>query len=110
MYAPMAPSAAMRDAFLSAEAMPFLRSHTTASSRSPPHSPSAFLQSIMPAPDLSRSSLTCLAEIPAVDAAGAAASSFLGSSLAASAGAAAACEASENRGDAFGVVFVVRRR
>ena len=110
MYCATAPSAAMRDAFLSAEAMPFLRSHTMASSRSPPHSPSAFLQSIMPAPDLSRSSLTCLAEIPAVDAAGAAASSFLGSSLAASAGAAAACEASENRGDAFGVVFVVRRR
>ena len=29
MYAPMAPSAAMRDAFLSAEAMPFLRSQTS---------------------------------------------------------------------------------
>ena len=73
----MAPSAAMREAFLSAEAMPFLRSQTTASSMSPLHSVSAFLQSIMPAPDLSRSSLTALAEMPP------AAASALGASLAA---------------------------
>jgi hypothetical protein len=48
----------------------------------------------MPAPVLSRISLTCLAEMPPAAAAGLAASSFLGSSLAASAGAAAACEIS----------------
>jgi hypothetical protein len=57
----------------------------------------------MPAPVLSRISLTCLAEMPAAAAAGAAASSFLGSSLAASAGAAAACEISRaGEVDAFG--------
>mmetsp|Transcript_10466 Transcript_10466/g.29279 ORF Transcript_10466/g.29279 Transcript_10466/m.29279 type:complete len:241 (+) Transcript_10466:517-1239(+) len=72
----MPPSAAMRDAFLSAEAMPFLRSQTTASSKSPPHSVRAFLQSIMPAPDLSRRALTSLAEMVM---AGLAASSFFSS-------------------------------
>src|SRR3954468_15568565 len=43
--------------------MPFLRSTTNACSRSPLASVRAFLQSIMGAPDLSRSSLTCAAEI-----------------------------------------------
>src|SRR5580658_7951486 len=41
--------------------MPFSRSHTTALSRSPLHSPSAFLQSITPAPVFSRSSFTIFA-------------------------------------------------
>mmetsp|Transcript_3875 Transcript_3875/g.17843 ORF Transcript_3875/g.17843 Transcript_3875/m.17843 type:complete len:413 (-) Transcript_3875:4701-5939(-) len=64
----MAPSAATRPAFLSADAMPFLRSHLTASSMSPLHSVRAFLQSIMPAPDLSRSSFTALAETALISA------------------------------------------
>ena len=95
MYEPTAPSAAMREAFLSAEAMPFFLSQTRASSSSPPHSPSAFLQSIMPAPDFSRTDLTCAAVMPVVDAAGTAVSSFfcvcLGASFVASTGAGAAC-------------------
>src|SRR5437764_296943 len=55
---PMRPSAAMRPAFLAALASPFLRRRSTAASMSPPVSPSADLQSIMPASVRSRSSLT----------------------------------------------------
>src|SRR6185437_2821209 len=61
--ATMRPSAAMRLAFLSALARPDLRSHSIAASRSPLFSTSAFLHSIMPAPDRSRSSFTIWAEI-----------------------------------------------
>jgi hypothetical protein len=60
---PIRPSAAVRPAFLSAFAMPFLRSQSTASSRLPLVSASAALQSIMPAPVMSRSCLTCAAEM-----------------------------------------------
>ena len=56
------PSAAMRDAFFSAFACPFFLKYSTAASISPFVSPNAFLQSIMPAPVISRSSFT----IPAV--------------------------------------------
>ncbi len=55
---PISPSAATRPAFLAALARPFLRSQSTAASMSPLVSASAALQSIMPAPVLSRSSLT----------------------------------------------------
>ena len=55
---PIRPSPATRPAFLAAAARPFLRSQSIAASRSPPVSASAFLQSIMPAPVCSRSSLT----------------------------------------------------
>src|SRR3546814_6026632 len=47
---PTSPSAAVRPAFLAAAARPLVRSQSTAASMSPPVSPSAFLQSIMPAP------------------------------------------------------------
>ena len=60
---PMSPSAAMRPAFLAAFDSPFLRSQSTAASRSPLLSVRAALQSIIPAPVLSRSSFTRLAEI-----------------------------------------------
>ncbi len=60
---PTRPSAAMRPAFLAAFDRPFLRSQSTAASMSPLTSVSAALQSIMPAPVLSRSSFTRLAEI-----------------------------------------------
>src|SRR6202050_3929254 len=63
---PMRPSAATRPAFLAALAKPFLRSQSTAASRSPPVSPSAALQSIIPAPVLSRSSFTMPALIFAI--------------------------------------------
>jgi hypothetical protein len=53
----------VRPAFLSALEIPFLRSQSTASTMSPPVSISAALQSIMPAPVKSRSSLTCAAEM-----------------------------------------------
>src|SRR5690606_20052955 len=56
------PSAAVRPDFFSALEMPFLRSQSAAAWRSPPVSASAFLQSIMPAPVISRSSLTSAAE------------------------------------------------
>jgi hypothetical protein len=62
----MRPSAAMRLAFLSALARPVLRSHSIAASMSPPFSPSAFLHSIMPAPERSRSSFTIPAVISAI--------------------------------------------
>ena len=58
---PTRPSAVTRPAFLAAAERPFLRSQSTAASRSPPVSPSAFLQSIIPAPVLSRRSFTMLA-------------------------------------------------
>ena len=60
---PMRPSAAMRPALLAAFEMPFLRSQSTALSMSPFTSVSAVLQSIMPAPVLSRSSFTRLADM-----------------------------------------------
>src|SRR5947207_6893688 len=59
----MRPSAATRLAFLSALARPCLRSHSIAVSMLPAFSVSAFLHSIMPAPERSRSSLTRLAVI-----------------------------------------------
>src|SRR3954447_1216670 len=55
------PSAATRPACLAALARPFLRSQSIAASMSPPLSLSALLQSIMPAPDFSRSSFTIAA-------------------------------------------------
>src|SRR5437763_8133952 len=58
MYDPTAPSVALRPAFLPAVARPFWRSQSVAFSMSPPVSSSAFLQSIIPAPVFSRSSLT----------------------------------------------------
>ncbi len=54
----MTPSAATREAFLSALASPCLRISSAAASRSPLVSTSAFLHSIMPAPVRSRSCLT----------------------------------------------------
>src|SRR5690242_16780497 len=63
---PMSPSAAVRPAFFAAAAKPFLRSQSTAFSRLPSVSDSARLQSIMPAPVFSRSSLTSPAEISAI--------------------------------------------
>jgi len=51
------PSAATRDAFLSAFARPFFRSSSAAASMSPSNSVRIFLQSIIPAPVSSRSSL-----------------------------------------------------
>src|SRR6266851_946285 len=63
---PTSPSAATRPAFLAAAARPFLRSQSTAPSISPDVSPSARLQSIMPAPVFSRSSLTSDAVISAI--------------------------------------------
>src|SRR6187402_1966712 len=62
----MRPSAATRSAFLSALARPFLRSHSIAASMSPLFSTSAFLHSIMPTLERSRSSLTRLAVISAM--------------------------------------------
>src|SRR6266550_2463791 len=57
-YDPIHPSDASRPARFSALAAPFLRRMSTALSRSPPHSCSALLQSIMPAPVRARSSAT----------------------------------------------------
>src|SRR5580704_7105844 len=64
--APIRPSAATRPAFLAALASPFLRRWSTAFSMSPSVSASADLQSIMPAPVRSRSSLTIGAVILAI--------------------------------------------
>src|SRR4051812_13797959 len=61
--APIRPSAATRPAFLAAFDRPFLRSQSCAAGMSPPVSVRAALQSIMPAPVDSRSSLTIAAEI-----------------------------------------------
>ena len=63
---PIRPSAATRPAFLAALERPFLRSQSTAASMSPPVSLSAALQSIMPAPVVSRRSLTICAVILAI--------------------------------------------
>lgn len=60
-YEPMAPSEATRPAFLSADARPFLRRNSVAISRLLSLLAKAFLQSIMPAPLLSRSCFTSLA-------------------------------------------------
>ena len=60
---PISPSAAVRPALRWAWARPVLRSQSTAASSSPSVSVSAFLQSIMPAPVLSRSCLTSAAVI-----------------------------------------------
>jgi hypothetical protein len=60
---PTSPSAATRPAFFAALDRPFLRNQSTAASTSPLVSVSADLQSIIPAPVLSRSSFTRLAEI-----------------------------------------------
>ena len=57
------PSVASRPPILRALSPRRTRSSSTALSTSPSVSSSAFLQSIMPAPVLSRSSLTCLAEM-----------------------------------------------
>src|SRR5262245_56031735 len=54
----IAPSAAIRSAFLSALVRPALRMISAAASRSPPVSRSAFLHSIIPAPVRARSVLT----------------------------------------------------
>ena len=64
--APIRPSAATRPAFLAAFDRPFLRSQSCAAGMSPEVSVSAALQSIMPAPVNSRSSLTIAAEIVAI--------------------------------------------
>src|SRR5262249_1441629 len=55
------PSAATRPDFFAALESPFLRSQSIAASTSPPVSPRAFLQSMMPAPVLSRRSFTIAA-------------------------------------------------
>ena len=71
-------------------------------SRSPSHSPSAFLQSIMPAPVLSRSSFTRAAEMPPAAAAAAlGAASALGAAAAAAGAGAAAGAASSFLASAF---------
>src|SRR6185437_14433776 len=60
------PSAAARSDFLAAFDSPLVRSQSMAASRSAPVSCSAFLQSIMPAPDFSRRSLTSAAVTSAI--------------------------------------------
>src|SRR4029077_12123320 len=64
--APIRPSAATRPAFFAAFDRPFLRSQSCASCMLPAVSVRAALQSIMPAPVDSRSSLTIAAEIVAI--------------------------------------------
>ena len=63
---PTRPSAATRPDFFAAAARPLVRSQSTAASMSPPASVSARLQSIMPAPVLSRSSFTRAAVISGI--------------------------------------------
>src|SRR5690349_18640918 len=63
----MTPSLASRPAFFAAEACPFLRRISTAASKSPFASASAFLQSIKPAFVISRSLPTELAVISAIN-------------------------------------------
>jgi hypothetical protein len=63
MWEPIAPSDAVRLAFLAAAARPFLRSTSRAFAMSPVASTSAALQSIMPAPVSSRSWRTTSAEM-----------------------------------------------
>mmetsp|Transcript_6801 Transcript_6801/g.18824 ORF Transcript_6801/g.18824 Transcript_6801/m.18824 type:complete len:237 (+) Transcript_6801:2356-3066(+) len=77
----MAPSAATRPAFLSAEARPFFLRKSLAASISLLFSARAFLQSIMPAPDAARSSLTSLADTSTLGASDAFSSSFGASSF-----------------------------
>src|SRR6478672_5609817 len=60
------PSFAVREAFLPALAMPFVRRMVSAFSRLPPASSSARLQSIMPALVFSRSCLTIFGSISAL--------------------------------------------
>src|SRR5918994_2691574 len=62
----MSPWSAERSARPAAEARPFVRRISSALSMSPSASCSAFLQSIIPAPVRSRSSLTCFAVISAI--------------------------------------------
>src|SRR3954470_4250159 len=57
------PSLVAREAFLLAPAIPLVRKCASAFSRSPPHSASARLQSMMPALVLSRSCLTSCGSI-----------------------------------------------
>jgi hypothetical protein len=57
------PSAAVRPDFFAALARPLVRSQSIAASISPSFSVSAFLASIMPAPDFSRISFTIAAVI-----------------------------------------------
>src|SRR6202165_231064 len=64
--APISPSAATRPAFFAALDRPFLRSQSIAACMSPAFSDSACLQSIMPAPVVSRRSLTIAAVIVAI--------------------------------------------
>src|SRR5688500_9820201 len=66
MYAWIIPSAAIAPAFFAALARPFFWMISAAFSASPPASTSAFLQSIIPAPVRSRSSLTIAALISGI--------------------------------------------
>src|SRR5579864_7728302 len=66
MYVPINPCRVARDAFLPADAMPRLRSTTSASPISPLASFRALLHSIIPAPVRSRSCFTRLALISAI--------------------------------------------
>ena len=79
----------MRLAFLSADAIPFLRNHAVASSTLLLFCASAFLQSIIPQPVESRSCFTVAAEMPPA----AAAAGFFSSTGAAAATAAGAAGA-----------------
>ena len=63
---PTRPSAATRPAFFAAFAKPFVRNQSIACSILPSASFNAALQSIMPAPVVSRSSFTMLAVISAI--------------------------------------------
>src|SRR5258708_37105749 len=67
MYEATIPSFAEREAFFEALAIPFLRNRSSAFSRSPSVSTSAFLQSIMPALVFSRSCLTSAEFTTAID-------------------------------------------
>src|SRR5260370_39280172 len=67
MYEATIPSFAEREAFFEALAIPFLRNRSSAFSRSPSVSTSAFLQSIMPALVFSRSCLTSAGFTSAID-------------------------------------------
>mmetsp|Transcript_13876 Transcript_13876/g.45385 ORF Transcript_13876/g.45385 Transcript_13876/m.45385 type:complete len:211 (-) Transcript_13876:1937-2569(-) len=61
----MMPSLVARPAFFSADARPFLRRYSVAAATSPSFSTRAFLQSIIPAPVVSRSDLTVFASMAA---------------------------------------------
>mmetsp|Transcript_75777 Transcript_75777/g.235077 ORF Transcript_75777/g.235077 Transcript_75777/m.235077 type:complete len:537 (-) Transcript_75777:251-1861(-) len=89
-YDAIAPSTETLPAFLSALAMPFFLSHSSAFSMSPPLSFSAFLESRIPAPDRWRSSLTCAAEIAGPASSALASLGFSSLGLASSFGASAA--------------------